>query len=124
MSKILPRKDAPTASSRPPNSLGFRFWRFYKFPDKDRIELTKKRDVIDIDVGDKGYEITYKGTHAADPKILANFNRRRQFALDWVLRHWITEPGMALFYEGPVVAAEKPADRVTLINSKNQGVTY
>ncbi len=106
-----------------PSSFGVPFWRFYKFPDKDRIELTKKRDVIYIDVGDKGYEITYKGTHAADPKDLANFNRRRQFALDWVLRHWITEPGMALFYEGPVVAAEKPADRVTLINSKNQGVT-
>ena len=27
-----------------PNSLGTLFWRFRKFPDKDRIELTKKRD--------------------------------------------------------------------------------
>jgi hypothetical protein len=29
-----------------PNSLGILFWRFYKFPDKDRIELTKQRDVV------------------------------------------------------------------------------
>ncbi len=39
-----------------PNSLGIVFWRFYKFPDKDRIELTKQRDVIYVYNGDKGYE--------------------------------------------------------------------
>ena len=56
------------------NSLGIVFWRFYKFPDKDRIELTKKRDVIEVFNGDDGYEITYKGTHAADPKDLTDYS--------------------------------------------------
>ena len=28
-----------------PNSLGVLYWRFSKFPDKERIEFTKKRDV-------------------------------------------------------------------------------
>jgi hypothetical protein len=37
-----------------PNSLGTLFWRFKKFPDKDRLELTKKRDVIELYTGDKG----------------------------------------------------------------------
>lgn len=31
-----------------PNSVGTEFWRFWKFPDKERVELTKKRDVIQI----------------------------------------------------------------------------
>src|SRR6267154_6018880 len=31
-----------------PNSLGTLFWRFKQFPDKERIELTKKRDVIQM----------------------------------------------------------------------------
>lgn len=31
-----------------PNSYGTVFWRFYKFPDKDRMELTKQRDVVEI----------------------------------------------------------------------------
>src|SRR5919109_5020605 len=39
-----------------PNSLGVLFWRFYKFPDRERIELTKKRDVAYVYNGDKGYE--------------------------------------------------------------------
>src|SRR5512135_1402170 len=43
-----------------PNSLGTLFWRFWKFPDKNRVELTKQRDVVYLNVGDKGYEITFK----------------------------------------------------------------
>jgi hypothetical protein len=105
------------------NSLGIVFWRFYKYPDKDRIELTKKRDVIELFNGPAGYEITYKGTHAADPKDLADVIRRRQFSLDWVVRRWLSEPGVALFYNGPSVAANKPADQVSILNARNQGVT-
>ena len=51
-----------------PNSLGIVFWRFYKFPDKERIELTKQRDVVYVYNGDKGYEVTYKGPHPQDPR--------------------------------------------------------
>ena len=105
------------------NSLGIVFWRFYKYPDKDRIELTKKRDVIELFNGSEGYEITYKGTHAADPKDLADVLRRRQFSLDWIIRRWLSEPGVALFYNGPSVAGNKPADQVSILNARNQGVT-
>ena len=49
-----------------PNSLGILFWRFYKFPDKDRIELTKQRDVVYVYNGDKGTEITFKGPRPED----------------------------------------------------------
>src|ERR1700687_540560 len=66
-----------------PNSLGVLFWRFYKFPDKDRIELTKQRDVIYVHAGDKGTEITYKGPRPEDPKDLTEYLRRRHFFLHW-----------------------------------------
>ena len=106
-----------------PNSLGIVFWRFYRFPDKDRIEVTKKRDVIYVYNGDKGYEITYKGAHAADPKELTDYLRRRRYALDWVLRKWLLEPGVALFYEGQTVADGKTVEQVTVMNAHNEGVT-
>jgi hypothetical protein len=105
------------------NSLGIVFWRFYKFPDKDRIELTKKRDVIYVYNGDRGYEITYKGTRAEDPKDLTDYLRRRHFALDWVLRKWLSEPGVALFYEGQTVTQGKSVEQVTIMNAHNEGVT-
>ncbi len=106
-----------------PNSLGILFWRFYRFPDRDRIELTKQRDVIYVYQGDKGYEITFKGPHPQDPKDLAEYLRRRHFSLDWVLRKWLSEPGVALFYEGQTVAEEKPVEQVTVMNAHNEGVT-
>jgi len=106
-----------------PSSYGVDFWLFSKYPDKERFELTKKRDVVEIFNGDKGYEITYKGTRAQDPKDLADVVRRRLYSLPWVLRKWMNDPGTALFYDGAAVAAEKPTEQVSLINNKNQGVT-
>jgi hypothetical protein len=106
-----------------PNSLGIVFWRFYKFPDKDRIELTKKRDVIYVYNGDKGYEITYKGTRPQDAKDQIEYLRRSHYALDRVLRKWVNEPGVALFYEGETVAEGKTVDQVTVMNAHNEGVT-
>lgn len=105
-----------------PNSVGVLFWRFYKYPDKERIEFTKKRDVAYVYSGDKGYEITYKGTAAAEAKDMEDYLRRRQYALDWVLRKWLHEPGIALFYDGPTVAEQKQAQQVTIMNSRNQAV--
>jgi hypothetical protein len=106
-----------------PNSLGTLFWRFRKFPDKDRVELTKKRDVVELYSGAKGYEITYRGVRDLDDKELDPYLRRRHFGLDEVLREWLNQPGVALFYEGQTVAAQKETDQVTVMNAKNEAVT-
>jgi hypothetical protein len=105
------------------NSVGTLFWRFYKYPDRERIELTKQRDVAFVYNGDKGYEITFKGTALEDEKTLTEYIRRRQHSLDWVIRKWLNEPGIALFYEGSTVAEEHPAEQVTILNAKNDSVT-
>jgi hypothetical protein len=104
-------------------SAGVLFWRFVKFPDKERVEVTKQRDVAYVYNGDKGYEITFKGTAALDTKLLDDFLRRRDHSVELVLRRWINEPGAALFYDGSAVAADKPADQVSVLNTKNDSVT-
>jgi hypothetical protein len=106
-----------------PSSVGTVFWRFYKYPDRERIELTKQRDVAFVYNGNKGYELTYKGAALEDEKTLTDYLRRRQHSLDWVIRKWLNEPGIALFYEGSTVAEERPAEQVTILNSKNESVT-
>jgi hypothetical protein len=107
-----------------PNSLGILFWRFREYPDKERVELTKKRDVVQIFNGDKGFEITYKGVRNLDDKDeLQPYLRRHHYSLDLVLREWLHQPGIALFYEGQTIAAQKEADQVTIMNAKNEAVT-
>lgn len=104
-------------------STGVLFWRFLRYPDKERIEVTKQRDVAYVYTGDKGYEVTYKGTAGVDAIALADYLRRRDHSLEWVLRKWIKEPGVALFYDGAAVAADKPADQVSILSAKNDSVT-
>ena len=106
-----------------PTSNGVLFWRFTQFPDKERIEITKERDIAQIYNGDKAYEVTYKGPHPMEQKDVTDYLRRRRFSLDTILRTWVNDPSVALFYEGNAIAAEHQALRVTLINVKNESVT-
>src|SRR5215475_5425514 len=75
-----------------PSGAGGLIWSFFEFPDKERVELTKDRDIAEVFVGEKGYEITYKGPHALEQKDLEDYLRRRRFSLDTVLRNWINDP--------------------------------
>jgi len=106
-----------------PSGQGSVFWRFWKWPDKERIELTKQRDVIYIYNGDQGWEITYKGTRAEDPDELKEYLRAREYSLNKVLRGWLQQPGAALFYEGIGLTQDKQVEKITIINSKDQAVT-
>src|SRR5208282_6539660 len=73
--------------------------------------------------GDKGYEITYKGAHDVEKKDLEDYLRRRRFSLEAMLRVWINDATVALFYDGNALAGNVPAQQVTLINSKNEAVS-
>ena len=106
-----------------PTSNGVFFWRFTEYPDKERIELTPQRDIARVYNGDKAYEITYKGPHAIEKKDLDDYLRRRRFSLETILRSWINDPKVALFYDGNALAGSLAAQRVTLINDKNESVS-
>lgn len=107
-----------------PNSLGTDFHRILKLPDKERTELTKQRDVIYIENGDKGYEVTYKGTCLQDPKTWREYVRRRNYSMEWLLRVWLKDPATQIYYEGTAIAEQRMADVVTLMNSKNETASF
>ncbi len=106
-----------------PTGGGGPFWSFSQFPDKERVEFTKERDIAQVFVGDKGYEITFKGPHPLEQKDLDDYLRRRRFSLERVLRMWVNDPGMVMLFEGNAIAAQHPAYQVTLVNAQNESVT-
>jgi hypothetical protein len=106
-----------------PRGGGAIFWSFYEFPDKQRDEITKERDIAELYLGNKGYEITYKGVHPMKDEDLTNYVRLHHYALDVVLRTWVNEPGMLFLYEGNAIAAQHAAERVSLTNTKNETVS-
>jgi len=106
-----------------PNSNGVFYWRFQEYPDKERIEFTPQRDVARIYTGDKGYEVTYKGPHVLEKKDLEDYLRRRRFSLETILRSWVNDPSVALFFDGAALAGRLAARKVTLINAKDEAVS-
>src|SRR5271157_2491235 len=123
------------------DSTGIPYRYYVEYPDKDRFEVIHTKDVFllfgsvnDIKVknksdivlihnGDKGYEVTYKGTAAQDKVDLENYLRRRQHSLEWVFRKWIRDPSVAMFYDGLAVVNGKETEGVTLLNSQNDSVS-
>jgi len=106
-----------------PNSQSIVYWGFWEWPDKDRLELTKKRDIVELLVGDQGYEITYKGTATQDPKDLESSLRRRAHSLQWVVRKWLPAQGTMILYSGTAMVERNLADQVTVLNAQNDSVT-
>lgn len=106
-----------------PSGLGTIYWRFWQWPDKERVELTKQRDVIELYVGDKGYEITYKGTAMQDPKQLESYLRLRSHSIENVVRVWLPAPGSMIIYSGTAIVERNLADEVTVLNASNDSVT-
>ncbi|HUK74033.1 MAG TPA: hypothetical protein VLV47_01000 [Candidatus Bathyarchaeia archaeon] len=106
-----------------PNSSSILFWRFWQWPDKDRLELTKKRDIIELLIGDQGYETTYKGTSTQDPKEVEQSLRRRAHSLEWVVRKWLPGQGTMILYSGTAMVERNLADQVTVLNAQNDSVT-
>jgi hypothetical protein len=79
--------------------------------------------VIELFVGDKGYEITYKGTATQDPKEMQDYLRRRDHSLEWVVRKWLAAPDTMILYDGTAMVEQKLTDEVTILNSTNDSVT-
>jgi len=100
------------------------FWRFFKFPDKERIELTKQRDWIVIHNGDRGTETTFHGTKPEDDDVHRDFLLRDQYSIEKVLRNWLNAPGTTYFYDGAGFTDNHQVENVTIANAKNQQVTF
>lgn len=112
---------APTLSTVP-------FWDYKQFPtattpELDRIEFTKKRDVVQIWTPTNGYEITYKGNKPLPAEQVADHLRQQAHSVDAVIRVWLKQPGIVVLYEGATQVERRPADKVTLLAANNDAVT-
>src|SRR3954467_3225813 len=102
---------------------GAPFVRYWKWPDKDRVELLKHRDWILVYNGNEATETTYHGTHPLEPKALKSYLERRSYSLEQVIRQWLNDPKTALYYDGQTIPENKQAEEVSMIASDHRGVT-
>lgn len=99
------------------------FWEFHSWPDHDRAELTKHRDVVQIYNGRQGWEITYRGKKPLPQDQVDDFLRRRDHSVETAVKVWLKDPKTILIYEGQKLAERHLADQVTLISADNEAIT-
>ena len=96
---------------------------FHQWPDDDRIEVTKHRDVDEFIIGRQGWEVTYRGKHALDKDIVDDFLRRRDHSIETAVKVWMKDPNTILIYEGQHMVERHLGEQVTLISPQNEAIT-
>ncbi len=96
---------------------------YHEWPDHDRIEVTKHRDVVEFFIGRQGWEVTYRGKKAMDKDVLDDYLRRRDHSIEIAVKVWMKDPNTILIFEGQHLAERHLADQVTLISPQNESVT-
>lgn len=99
------------------------FFEFHQWPDHDRIEYTKHRDVVQFYVGPTGMEVTYKGKAPLPKDQVDEHLRQRDHSIETVIKTWLPDPQTILIYDGQRLAERHLTDQVTLISAQNDSVT-
>ncbi len=104
------------------------YWDYKQYPlngqpELDRIEFTKKRDIVQIWTPTNGYEITYKGNKPLPADQVKEYLLRQAHSVDAIVRVWLKEPGVVLLYEGTSMVDRRMADKITLLGTNNDAVT-
>lgn len=107
---------------QPTGAIG-NFWDYHQPPDKERVEVGKKRQVYEIYIGDQGWEVTYKGKRALPKDEMDDYLRRRNHSIDAVARVWMKDPGALYLYGGQEQVERRLADKITILSSTNDNVT-
>jgi hypothetical protein len=94
-----------------------------QFPDKERIELGKKRDVAEFFLGTAGWEVTYRGKRALPQDQVDEYLRRRDHSVEAAVRVWLKDPQTIVIFDKQSLVERHLADQVTLISPRNDSIT-
>jgi outer membrane lipoprotein-sorting protein len=98
------------------------FQSFDKFPLKQRFEMGKKGELVNINDGDQGWKVEYKVVKTQSPEEIALYKAGLKHSLDHILRERIHEPGMKFRYLGKSRMDLGEVECVQLIDKDNDRV--
>jgi len=105
------------------DSAGTVFWSFSRFPDADRIELTKQRDVVYIYNGEQGWQVTYRGVEPLKARQIREHDDLVQHSVEQVLRNWLRDPQTLMLDKGISLIEQRQVELVNFFNKRDMEVT-
>jgi hypothetical protein len=73
---------------------------YWQYPDKHRVDYSKKRNIIDLFDGDEGWTMDRSGVSPEPPGAVTDFQILVNQGVDHVLRYGIKDPNIVLNYAG------------------------
>ncbi len=90
---------------------------------QERLEFTKKRDIVSIFNPDEAWEITFRGKRPLPADQADDYFRRRNHSIETAILVWLKDPATVLLWEGQTLAERHLTDQVTLISGSNDAIT-
>lgn len=90
---------------------------YWRYPDKNRTEYSKKAEIIDLYNGDQGWTLDKGGVSEEPASSVAEFQEQVKKDIDNILRLRLQEDGMIFRYGGGDIVDLRPADWVELVDS-------
>ncbi len=90
---------------------------------QERVEYTKKRDIVSIFNQNAAWEITYRGKRPLPEDQSSDYFRRRDHSIEAAVLVWLKDPATVLLSDGQQIAERHLTDQVTLISASNDDIT-
>jgi outer membrane lipoprotein-sorting protein len=93
---------------------------YWRYPDKNRTDYSKKGVIINLYNGDKGWTLDRGGVTELSSGAVADFQEQAKRDINNLLRMRLKEPGMTIRYAGSDIVDLKTVDWVELIDSEQR----
>jgi hypothetical protein len=90
---------------------------YWRYPDANRTDFSKKGVVINLYVGDKGWTLDKSGVSELSAASVADFQDQAKRDINNLLRMRLKEPGMTIRYGGTDIVDLKTVDWVDITDS-------
>ena len=93
---------------------------YWRYPDANRTDYSKKGVVINLYVGDKGWTLDKGGVSELSAASVADFQDQTKRDINNLLRVRLKEPGMTIRYGGTDIVDLKTVDWVDITDSEQR----
>jgi hypothetical protein len=93
---------------------------FWRYPDANRTEYSKKGVVVNLYVGDRGWTLDKGGVSELSAASVADFQDQAKRDINNLIRMRLKEPGMTIRYGGTDIVDLKTVDWVDITDSEQR----
>ncbi len=96
------------------------FKAYWRYPDKNRTDYSKKGVIVNVYNGDKGWTLDRGGVSELSAVAVADFQEQAKRDINNLLRARLKEPGMTIRYGGTDIVDLKTVEWVEILDSEQR----